>query len=305
MPSKFDWSTKRSEPSAQNTEQSTTQAKLKHSLTVQDAGISALEHLAGATSLSKQKVKEVMSKGGVWLKQGTKPQKRLRRVKSLLKPGDRIKLFFDPAVLRLEPRQPSLIHEEKTFSVWYKPAGLLSQGTEWGDHCSLLRCVEVKGIKETAFYQNPFLLHRLDRDASGIVVIAHNKLAAAKFSELLQQRKLQKHYLALVSGELPEAGEINASLDGKEAQTEYRRLAWNSIDKVSLVEIDLITGRQHQIRRHFAAIDHPLVGDRLYGVKEAKQLCLIAHRLAFQCPISHSAREFSLPASYMPGWSAM
>ena len=122
-------------------------------------------------------------------------------------------------------------------------------------------------------------VHRLDRPTSGVVLFAFSKEAVAEFFRVFRERGVKKTYLALVRGWTDDAGEINSPLKtaaGKEqdALTLYKTLARTEIaipvgpydkSRYSLVEIDLKTGRTHQIRRHFAHLRHPLVGDTNYG----------------------------------------
>ena len=128
-------------------------------------------------------------------------------------------------------------------------------------------------------------VNRLDRDTSGIVIIAKNPYSAAKLGRSMKERKIHKKYIALVSG-IPEKKEavINAPIsresegnikrvvrpDGKEAVTEYKVIK-TAPDGNSVCEIKLHTGRTHQIRVHFAYIGHPLVNDFLYGTKEGER----------------------------------
>lgn len=120
--------------------------------------------------------------------------------------------------------------------------------------------------------------NRLDRDTSGLVVVAKNQLASAKLSRIIKDGKFKKKYRAIVCGIPQKSGFINAPIerecegaikrvvrpDGKPSVTEYKLISTNS-DGNSVVEINLLTGRTHQIRVHFAYIGHPLVNDFLYG----------------------------------------
>jgi 23S rRNA pseudouridine1911/1915/1917 synthase len=129
----------------------------------------------------------------------------------------------------------------------------------------------------------PGIVHRLDKDTSGAILIAKNDFAHAKLSEAFRTRAIQKTYLALVQGKLPGArGSIELSISrdpkrrmrmsaraaGKSANARYARTDWTVLGHLgpaTLVEIQLHTGRTHQIRVHFSALKHPVVGDTLYG----------------------------------------
>ena len=158
----------------------TSPSKAEFHHTVNRPGITVLDCLAAHTPLSKQQIKQCLAKGAVWLQKG-KQQQRLRRVKKVLNPGEQVHLYFDPHILAQPVPEATLIADLKRYSVWDKPAGMLAQGTLWGDHCSLLRYTE-------QFFTPPrqsFLVHRLDREASGLMLIAHDKQAAAALSDQL------------------------------------------------------------------------------------------------------------------------
>jgi len=253
----------------------------------------AIELLADvAKELSKARLKDAMSKGAVLWRRG-KQQKRLRRAQSELLAGDRLELNYDDDLLSRSCPEAILLKDEGQYSVWFKPAGMLSQGNEWGDHLSLMRFAELH-------WQNKrpvFLLHRLDREASGLVLLAHTKAAAASLGLLLQQHKINKTYRIVVKGLAPEQGKIEQPLDGKACETRYQRVAVDEQLQQSVVEVDLITGRKHQIRRHFAAVGLAVMGDPAYGRDNKNQqgLMLQAVRLSFRCPLLKKLQLFELP----------
>ncbi len=143
-----------------------------------------------------------------------------------------------------------------------------------------------------------FLVHRLDREASGLMLIAHTGKAAAALSALFAATDGQKHisklYRVEVAGQLPEQGEITAPLDNKPSLTRYTRLDYDETRKRSTAEVQLITGRKHQIRRHFADSGFPVLGDPAYGTnnKDSRGLQLFAVDLAFTCPLTKAARHY-------------
>ena len=120
----------------------------------------AVSLLTERTGLSKTRVKEAMSKGTGWLKhRGT--QRRLRREKTEVLAADQIAMFYDPEILAMTPPQPDLIDDEVGFSIWSKPAGLMSGGSRFGDHCAIDRVVSKKLDQQT------YIVHRLDHFAWG------------------------------------------------------------------------------------------------------------------------------------------
>jgi tRNA pseudouridine32 synthase/23S rRNA pseudouridine746 synthase len=144
-----------------------------------------------------------------------------------------------------------------------------------------------------------FLVHRIDREASGLMLIAHTKEAAARLSELLRTRMISKGYRIEVAGNLEERGKtgtINLPLDGKEALTEYEVTAYDPDKNITTVSVFIKTGRLHQIRRHFEMINFPVMGDPHYG-KENKNrdgMKLTAVSLRFICPFSRAEVQFSV-----------
>ena len=259
----------------------------------------ACEFLAAVTPLSKNRIKDAMAKGAVWLKKSKRGQHRIRRVRTALKPGDQISIYYDRTVLAITPQRPQLISDHKRFSVWLKPAGLLSQGTKYGDHCSLLRQVEqVYRLKRKVY-----LVHRLDREVSGLVLLAHDKTTAARMSDLFQKQQIVKRYAARVRGNpaksLP-GGVINTELDGKPATTKFRVEIYEAAIDISTVHIEMGSGRKHQIRRHFDMIGHPVMGDPRYGKnnKNLEGLHLVATGLDFLCPFSQKKRVFKINAGF-------
>lgn len=268
----------------------------KFEFTVTKAEQTALELLAEGTGLSKQRIKDAMNKGAVWWTLKGKTL-RLRRATKVLHKGSRIQFFYDEQVLARKPESANLIYDGGNYSIWFKPAGMLSQGSQWGDHCSILRWVEVNGQTNAGQGQREcFLVHRLDADAMGLIILAHDSQSAAKLSALFQARDMRKYYQAWVTGDcdVPATGlTINNELDGKSAITHIKKIR-TDINK-TLLDIHIETGRKHQIRRHLASIGHPIVGDKLYGTKSSSGLQLLAYRLEFICPISKQQVRVELP----------
>ncbi len=257
-------------------------------------GVKAVTQLAEATGLSQQRIKQVMQKGGVWLtnKQGTR---RLRRGDKRLKRGDELHLYYDERVLSSVVAEARLIADEEAYSVWFKPYGMLSQGSKWGDHCTINRWVE-----QHLLPQRPaFIVHRLDRAASGLIIIAHQKKVASALAELFQKRQIKKCYRAVVKGCFEAAEEqqhINTEIDGRPASSWVRLIELDSVNERSLLEVEIESGRKHQIRRHLAGIGFPIVGDRLYGQSGEmdEDLQLTSYSLAFYSPVSGEMKRYSL-----------
>ena len=240
-------------------------------------------------ALSKQKLKDAMTKGACWWTHKGK-RLRLRRATKELKPGVRLELFYDDAVLARKPAEPTLVADFGRYTAWFKPHGVLAQGSQWGDHCSLLRMAEIRLNKPC------FLIHRLDADAAGLMLIAHDPKAAGALSKCFSDRTMTKRYRARVNGLLEAQDQlVNAPVEGKPAVSRLSTLATDQNDQTSLLSVTIETGRKHQIRRHLAGLGHPIIGDRLYGRPAEQPLQLLAFYLAFNCPLSRQMRDIELP----------
>ncbi|MDR3172250.1 MAG: RluA family pseudouridine synthase [Treponema sp.] len=170
---------------------------------------------------------------------------------------------------------PALFENDDCL-VFNKPAGLPVQGGEKA-------AVSLDSMLGAAWSPKPLLVHRLDRDTSGIILVAKHREAAARFSALFSRKGeagaggIVKQYLAVCAGRpCPDAGSIRLDLEirgaVKKSETRYRRISGLCLAvedgegcAFSLVELELGTGRMHQIRRHLAGIGHPVLGDDKYG----------------------------------------
>ena len=205
-----------------------------------------------------------------------------------------------------------VLYEDNHLLCVVKPPGMLSQGDRTGDP-SLLDAAKTYLKKK---YQKPGnvylgLVHRLDRPVGGVVVFARTSKAAKRLSEAFRNRDVEKHYLAVVSGRPdPEAGERVDYLkksgmktlittpddhDGQKAHLRYNTL--ETIDEKSLVSVELVTGRRHQIRVQLARVGCPVIGDVKYGGEKLPSggvVALFACKLVIPHPISGSPVEFSV-----------
>lgn len=240
-----------------------------------------VDFLAEKSGISKAKLKDAMVKGAVWIRGKTrKGTNRVRRATTELRAGDAIDLYYDDSILSLPEIKPIELRRGRGWVAYYKPKNMLSQGTKFGDHLSLLRFVE-KTENEA------YLIHRLDREASGVMVVATNKKMATELSKQFAENKVKKIYRAIIEGQienLTNQGVIEIPLEGKEARTEYKILTREG--PKALVEINLHTGRTHQIRKHFALKKCPLFGDVEYGdyTGQDYDLPLVSHSLEFFDP---------------------
>lgn len=236
-----------------------------------------------------------MQKGAVWLSRGRNTQ-RLRRVKRALNVDDELHLYYDLKVLEEVAAAPELIADLGGYSVWNKPFGLRSQGSKWGDHCTITRWAEQHLTPE----RPAFTVHRLDRAANGLILVAHSKAMASALSQLFSERKIEKRYLARVRGDfsaLASPTRVQHDIGGKPAISEFSFREFDVETSQSLVDVSIETGRKHQVRRHLEFLGFPIVGDRLYGRATAGDLNLqlTACRLAFVCPVNERPVCYELP----------
>ncbi len=251
--------------------------------------------LALKTGLPKSRIKHAMISGAVWHQKPAGKMRRARRATTAVRAGDQIAIFYDESILKLKPPVAECLRDHRRYSIWRKPAGLMTQGSPFGDHCALTRQVEHHFRPQRPV----FLVHRIDRETTGLVIIAHDRQAAALFTELFRKRKIEKRYQVVVIGN-PDAegwqGCIDAPLDGRPAQTRYHLLHYDATMDQSRLRVEIITGRHHQIRRHFELIGHPVVGDPRYGRgnKNSRGLQLVAYGLKFECPFGSGMLDIEI-----------
>lgn len=275
--------------------------EFKHIIQADEEGL-LCDVLAQKTGLSKGRIKRAMACGAVWHHNPKSRRRRVRRATKAVRSGDGIAIYYDDSILKLKPPIGKCIRDEQRYSIWFKPAGLMTQGSLFGDHCALTRQVESHFKPQRQAY----VVHRLDRETAGLVIMAHDQKAAAHFTDLFKKRIIKKQYQAIVKGKLcPHNGNgfIDTPLDGRSAVTRYRLLEYNAPGDQSRLQVEIVTGRRHQIRRHFDAIGHPVVGDPIYGRgnKNERGLQLTAYRLTFTCPFGHNVIDVEIdPETIMP-----
>jgi len=261
----------------------------------------AVDLLAVASGLPKMRLKEAMGKGAVWLRRGGEKFQRLRRATTDVRAGDALRLFYDARILASPVPLPVCLVDYRSFSLWFKPAGLLAQGTDFGDFCSLLRLVELHFKQK----RKVFPIHRLDREVSGLVLVAHTPKDAARLSRYFAERLVAKSYLAGVRGRIA-SGEtltLAGDLDGKPSLSRCLGLVYRSELNESLVLVKPETGRLHQIRRHLATYGTPIIGDYRYGSANQGAIRLCAVRLALAAEGKTPALDLRLPGQYIPDWA--
>ena len=243
-------------------------------------------YVADVTGLSRSHVQKLISAGhltahGLALK-----------ANAVIGPGTALQLVVpEPEKLDLAPAPEipvTVVYEDADLLIVDKPAGLVVHPSPGHSAGTLVNALLAHGDADTfggiAGVQRPGIVHRLDRDTSGLLMVARTDAAQHSLMAQLKARRVKKTYLALVLGEVAaEVGRIEAPIgrdprhrtkmavvnDGRASTTGYRvreRFAgW------TLLELDLVTGRTHQIRVHLEAIGHPIAGDPVYGTGTSRK----------------------------------
>ncbi|PYL78899.1 MAG: RluA family pseudouridine synthase [Verrucomicrobia bacterium] len=261
---------------------------------------------------SRSRIQQLIRGGFVRLNdQTTRPRRIVRR-------GDKISLREPPVEkidIRPEPIPLDVLFEDEDIIVINKPAGLtVHPGAGQREHtlvnALLSHCVSLSGIGGK---ERPGIVHRLDKETSGCLVVAKNDIAHRELSKQFAARTVEKIYLALVTGKLRKpAGVIEekigrhpvhrqrmrvTSLRGRTAKTEYRVIC--SSEQASLIECRLHSGRTHQIRVHLHHLGHAVLGDKVYAARFAKNFprqMLHAWKLGFHHPRTGELKNFEAPS---------
>jgi 23S rRNA pseudouridine1911/1915/1917 synthase len=278
------------------------------------------------SNLSRSRIQDLIRNGSVLVNDfPTKPSYQL-------KTGDLVSLMVPkPAPLELVPEEVpfSVIFEDSWIIVLYKPPGIVvhpAPGHSSGTlvHGLLKYCKDLSGIGGKL---RPGIVHRLDKDTSGLMLVAKNDIAHQVLSRQFKNGTIKKKYIALTHGILShESGRIDLSISrhpvrrkimavtttgGRNALTLWKTIAVCK-EGFSLLSVTIKTGRTHQIRVHFSHLGHPLVGDTVYGygpdafkrrflkqnpalVSSVKRQMLHAARIGFVHPLEKTYMEFKSP----------
>ncbi len=224
-----------------------------------------------------------------------------------------------PAVPEAQDIPLTILYEDKDLAVVVKPCGMVVHPAAGNEDGTLVNALlhHLDSLGGIGGELRPGIVHRLDKDTSGLLLVAKNDPAQLALSEQLSGRKMEKHYRALVEGNIKEdAGRIEAAIarskkdrkkmavdeEGREAITEWTVLSRGR--GVTLLDVHILTGRTHQIRVHTKHIGHPVCGDPIYGSpKGAKvsRLMLHAYSLSFTHPATGERMTFTadLPEEFV------
>mgnify|MGYP001824990573 FL=1 len=269
-------------------------------------GSRADRFMADATGLSRAAVQRLISDGRL-----TVEGERVR-ARDPVRPGQVLVLHVpevEPHELVPEDIPLDVVYRDEDVIVIDKPAGLVTHpapGHEQGTLVNALLAMESGqgGLATVAGVERPGIVHRLDRDTSGLIVVARNDAAQLSLQAQLKARRVRKTYLALVGGVVnAQLGRIEKPIgrdprnrmrmavtaEGKPATTGYR--VRERFGEWTMLELDLVTGRTHQIRVHLASIGHAVAGDQVYatgavrrGPDDLERLFLHAWKLEFLSP---------------------
>lgn len=261
---------------------------------------------------SRTLAKRLIDIGGVHL-----AGRRMRRCSQNVSTGQAVEVFVDKQPLTpIKLGQDQILYQDQDLIVINKPAGMATQpapsryqGTLYAELQKLLQDPKRRGQKPSIG-----MVQRLDLDTSGVMVFSIHKRSHKKMTEAFRGRDIDKIYWALVSGKpIEDEGQFSSQLakrrstnlmvsvarGGKQAETLYRLL--QSMEQASLVEVELITGRSHQIRAHFSEAGLPLLGDNAYGGPrrvgglDIPRQMLHSRELSFDHPVTGKKMVFTAP----------
>lgn len=240
------------------------------------------------------------------------------------KPGQTVVLTIPaprPAIPEAQDIPLTILYEDSDLAVVVKPCGMVVHPAAGNEDGTLVNALlhHLDSLGGIGGELRPGIVHRLDKDTSGLLLVAKNDASQLALSEQLSARTMEKHYRALVEGGVREdSGRIEAAIarskkdrkkmavdeDGREAITE-----WTVLQRgrgVTLLDVHILTGRTHQIRVHMKHIGHPVCGDPIYGSpKGAKvpRLMLHAYSLSFTHPTTGERLTFTaeLPEAFLRG----
>jgi 23S rRNA pseudouridine1911/1915/1917 synthase len=259
--------------------------------------------------LSRTHAQELINQG--YIKINDQPAKPSHRLNA----GDRVNISITPVApsqVLPEAMPLDIVYEDEDLMVVDKPARITAHPSPGHPNHTLLNAIlaHFPDLPEGSERLRPGIVHRLDKDTSGLMLVAKKRQSLAHLSDQFKSRCVTKVYLVLVKGRLsPEKGTILAPIGrdtrhrqrmavvaaGRQSHTDYRIVKY--LGNYSLLEVMPETGRTHQIRVHFSAIGYPVVGDATYGVRSAKltRQFVHAHRLGFRLPRSGKQVEFTSP----------
>lgn len=267
--------------------------------------------LAETTGMTRSRVSQLMAEGRCSVDGHTEQKAGARP-----KPGQMITLVVPaprPATPQAEDIPLEILYQDDDLAVVVKPCGMVVHPAAGNEDGTLVNALlyHLEHLGSIGGEMRPGIVHRLDKDTSGLLLVAKNDVSQLSLSRQLQERQMEKHYRALVEGNVKEAcGRVDAPIarskkdrkkmavdaEGREAVTEWKVLQYGK--GCTLLDVHILTGRTHQIRVHMKHIGHPVCGDPLYGTERGvrvSRLMLHAYSLAFTHPGTGERMTFTAP----------
>lgn len=292
--------------------------RIREKVEAQDAGARLDQFLAGRTELTRSRVLQLIEQGCVRVDGAASGKAGLK-----LRAGQEVEMEVPsakPAQVEAQDIPLLILYQDADIAVVDKPCGMVVHPAAGNEDGTLVNALlyHLDGLSGIGGEMRPGIVHRLDKDTSGLLIVAKNDRAHLSLCAQFKERTMEKHYLALATGRMrEERGRIDAPIarhptdrkrmavvaGGREAQTEYRVLEW--LRGASYLDVHLLTGRTHQIRVHMQHIGHPLVGDPIYGAKHpairTDRLMLHAHTLRVRHPSTGEEMTFTSepPADFL------
>ena len=260
------------------------------------------------------------SQAAKWIEAGLCMVDGKPQLKTSFQPAEGAQLVIDipeavESTVEKEDIPLEILYEDEDVAVVVKPHGMVvhpAAGNESGTlvNALLYAMDDLSGIGGV---KRPGIVHRLDKDTSGLLMVAKNDRAHQNLSDQLRNRTMEKHYLAVVDGCMREtSGFIDKPIarskkdrkkmaidpEGRESQTEWTLI--ENLKNAALLDVHILTGRTHQIRVHMQSLHHPVAGDPIYGQKngvKVPRLMLHAHTLAFDHPVTGERLHFTAEPS--------
>lgn len=270
--------------------------------------------LSKKTDFTRSRIQQLIKNGDITV--NGKNAKNNKKIKSSYKieENDRIEIFIpetEQAEIIPENIKIDIIYEDEDIAVINKNAGLVVHPAQGHYSGTLVNAIlyHIKDLSGINGEIRPGIVHRLDKDTSGLIVIAKNDKAHINLAKMFQEKKIKKTYLAILKGKLTkEKGRIVTQIGrdtddrkkmtvikgndrGKEAITNYNVICSNEL--FTLVKVYIETGRTHQIRVHMKYMGYPILGDMVYGRKDSeKRQMLHAYKLEFLHPVTEKPMKF-------------
>ena len=281
----------------------------------EDGGARLDRFIARVTALTRTQVQRLISEGAVEVDGSVLPKNHR------LRPGERVEVTL-PEAQEAEPVPQDIplriVYQDPDIAVVSKPAGMVVHPAAGHREGTLVNALlySLEGLSSLGGAERPGIVHRLDRDTSGLMVVARNDRSHTKLREMVSDRSVKRLYIALVHG-VPSTrlGTVKAPIGrdaanrkrmavtadaGRPATTHFRVV--EEYENCSLLEVELVTGRTHQIRVHLSYIGHAVAGDTDYGSRGSleemtglRRQFLHAHRLTFSHPVSGLEMSFEDP----------